>query len=228
MPKYYCDYCDVFLTHDSASVRKAHNAGRNHLQNVRDYYASLGHDKAQDLIDQIINSHANGPPGGGMMGGAPAMRMGPGFLNPSPAYPSAAPHQMQPQYRPQGSSFPSPGPYSYNQPSPSPYPPSNMGQPFRPPPQGFPQQGYPPQQQQQQPFYPPPGQGMPPPGQSMPPLMMTGNGLPPPTLSQGGLPQRPPFMPPPGIGGGSPAPAAPPSAGVGMAVNPDRARMMGR
>lgn len=53
--KHYCDYCDVFLTHDSASgmfslhgahhtsdrmlVRKAHNSGRNHLANVRDYYA---------------------------------------------------------------------------------------------------------------------------------------------------------------------------------------------
>jgi len=51
------DYCDVWLTHDSASgmtracflvvyfltpgcaVRKAHNSGRNHLMNVRDYYA---------------------------------------------------------------------------------------------------------------------------------------------------------------------------------------------
>ncbi|KAJ6598893.1 U1 small nuclear ribonucleoprotein [Mycena vulgaris] len=42
MPKHYCDYCDVFLTHDSTSVRKAHNSGRNHLSNVRDYYASLG------------------------------------------------------------------------------------------------------------------------------------------------------------------------------------------
>lgn len=39
MGKHYCDYCDVFLTHDSTSVRKAHNSGRNHLQNVRDYYA---------------------------------------------------------------------------------------------------------------------------------------------------------------------------------------------
>ncbi|WFD32432.1 U1 small nuclear ribonucleoprotein C [Malassezia sp. CBS 17886] len=38
MGKHYCDYCDVFLTHDSTSVRKAHNCGRNHLQNVRDYY----------------------------------------------------------------------------------------------------------------------------------------------------------------------------------------------
>ena len=32
------DYCDVYLTHDSMSVRKAHNAGRNHLRNVVEYY----------------------------------------------------------------------------------------------------------------------------------------------------------------------------------------------
>ncbi|KAF8917859.1 U1 zinc finger-domain-containing protein [Mucidula mucida] len=67
MPKHYCDYCDVFLTHDSASVRKAHNSGRNHLANVRDYYASLGHDKAQNIIDQITSAYESGggpPPGG--------------------------------------------------------------------------------------------------------------------------------------------------------------------
>lgn len=53
------EYCDIFLTHDSckvyinawtlyeisyfcfyiASVRKAHNAGKNHILNVRNYYA---------------------------------------------------------------------------------------------------------------------------------------------------------------------------------------------
>ncbi|KAI4231231.1 MAG: hypothetical protein L6R40_007801 [Gallowayella cf. fulva] len=39
MPKYKSgDYCDVYLTHDSMSVRKAHNAGRNHERNVLDYY----------------------------------------------------------------------------------------------------------------------------------------------------------------------------------------------
>ena len=37
----HTDYCDVFLTHDSTSVRKAHNCGKNHLQNVRDYYACM-------------------------------------------------------------------------------------------------------------------------------------------------------------------------------------------
>ena len=32
------DYCDVYLTHDSMSVRKAHNSGRNHERNVLEYY----------------------------------------------------------------------------------------------------------------------------------------------------------------------------------------------
>ena len=37
------DYCDVYLTHDSMSVRKAHNSGRNHLRNVVDYYQRTDH-----------------------------------------------------------------------------------------------------------------------------------------------------------------------------------------
>lgn len=37
-PAHFCDYCDVYLTHDSMSVRKAHNSGRNHLRNVVEYY----------------------------------------------------------------------------------------------------------------------------------------------------------------------------------------------
>jgi U1 small nuclear ribonucleoprotein C len=74
MPKFFCDYCDVYLTHDSMSVRKAHNSGRNHLRNVVDYYqracfsstgtnltedAEIGHEKAQSVIDSITNSYAD-------------------------------------------------------------------------------------------------------------------------------------------------------------------------
>lgn len=55
------DYCDVFLTHDSTSgthalltaVRKAHNCGRNHLQNVRDYYAAMAPADMQAMLDNI-------------------------------------------------------------------------------------------------------------------------------------------------------------------------------
>ncbi|KAG2354461.1 U1 zinc finger-domain-containing protein [Suillus spraguei] len=99
MPKHYCDYCDVFLTHDSASVRKAHNSGRNHLANVRDYYASLGHDKAQSIIDQITAAYESGggPPPGGFgfgphhLGAPPPLFPGPpmGFGGPPGAFPSS-------------------------------------------------------------------------------------------------------------------------------------------
>ncbi|KAH7168148.1 U1 zinc finger-domain-containing protein [Fusarium flagelliforme] len=54
MPKFFCDYCDVYLTHDSMSVRKAHNSGRNHLRNVVDYYQQIGHEKAQSLLIRLL------------------------------------------------------------------------------------------------------------------------------------------------------------------------------
>jgi len=100
MPKFFCDYCDVYLTHDSMSVRKAHNSGRNHLRNVIDYYQQIGHEKAQSVIDSITNSYAaegqaaSNPmlmsQGGGFgMGGMPpgmnappGMGMPPGFAPP--------------------------------------------------------------------------------------------------------------------------------------------------
>ncbi|RAH46003.1 putative U1 snRNP complex component Yhc1 [Aspergillus brunneoviolaceus CBS 621.78] len=52
------DYCDVYLTHDSMSVRKAHNSGRNHLRNVVEYYQQIGQEKAQSVIDSITSSYA--------------------------------------------------------------------------------------------------------------------------------------------------------------------------
>ncbi|KAK6887929.1 U1 small nuclear ribonucleoprotein C [Candida tropicalis] len=38
MPKYYCDYCKSYLTHDTLSVRKSHLQGRNHIKLYCDYY----------------------------------------------------------------------------------------------------------------------------------------------------------------------------------------------
>ena len=92
-------------------MRKAHNNGRNHLANVRDYSAcalpdfpihdctnvalALGHDKAQNIIDQITAAYetGGGPPPGGFgfgpqhLGGPPPPGMGPpmGF-GPPPGY----------------------------------------------------------------------------------------------------------------------------------------------
>ena len=50
MPKYYCDYCDTYLTHDSPSVRKTHCQGKKHKENVRDYYQKWMEERAQKLV----------------------------------------------------------------------------------------------------------------------------------------------------------------------------------
>ena len=90
MPKFFCDYCDVYLTHDSMSVRKAHNNGRNHLRNVQAYYEQISSDQTQQVINSITDAYntegqanplfqqnlAGGFPGG-PMGGMPPMGMPP-------------------------------------------------------------------------------------------------------------------------------------------------------
>ena len=50
MPKFYCDYCDVFLTNDSISVRKLHYAGWKHKTNVRAFYAQFVDDPTSALM----------------------------------------------------------------------------------------------------------------------------------------------------------------------------------
>lgn len=57
MPKFFCDYCDVYLTHDSMSVRKAHNNGRNHLRNVQAYYEQISSDQTQQVINSITDAY---------------------------------------------------------------------------------------------------------------------------------------------------------------------------
>ena len=47
MPRYYCDYCDMYLTHDSAIGRKQHNYGWKHRENYRVFYAAVAQQKLQ-------------------------------------------------------------------------------------------------------------------------------------------------------------------------------------
>ncbi|KAF2801014.1 hypothetical protein K505DRAFT_227279, partial [Melanomma pulvis-pyrius CBS 109.77] len=51
------DYCDVYLTHDSMSVRKAHNNGRNHLRNVQSYYEQISSEQTQLVINSITDAY---------------------------------------------------------------------------------------------------------------------------------------------------------------------------
>uniref|UniRef100_A0A8H7TS29 U1 small nuclear ribonucleoprotein C n=1 Tax=Bionectria ochroleuca TaxID=29856 RepID=A0A8H7TS29_BIOOC len=180
MPKFFCDYCDVYLTHDSMSVRRAHNSGRNHLRNVVDYYQQIGHEKAQSVIDSITSSyaaegqaHANpmlphNQPGHNFPpfpfpGGAPP---------PFPGMPGAPPGQL-----PQGLP-PPPGGRGGPMPLPS-RPQQHASHPSRRP--AFPPRPVPP--------FPPPGQagqgGVPPPFPGLP-------GMPPPGapgFPPGGIPR---------------------------------------
>lgn len=131
MPKFFCDYCDVYLTHDSMSVRKAHNSGRNHLRNVVEYYQQIGHEKAQSVIDSITNSYAAEgqtmpTPAGLSAPGFPPPGGMPGFPPPMPGVGGAMPPGMPPM--PPG--FPPPMPGGRGMP---PLPPG-----FPPPPNGFP------------------------------------------------------------------------------------------
>ncbi|XP_049848967.1 U1 small nuclear ribonucleoprotein C-like [Schistocerca gregaria] len=48
MPKYYCDYCDTFLTHDSTSVRKSHIKGNKHRAAVLAYYEQFNPDRQRE------------------------------------------------------------------------------------------------------------------------------------------------------------------------------------
>ncbi|VDO54082.1 unnamed protein product, partial [Onchocerca flexuosa] len=74
MPKYYCDYCDTFLTHDSPSVRKTHNGGRKHKENVRMFYQKWMEEQAQKLVDATARAFTQGRMNNNQ-GAAPRMPM---------------------------------------------------------------------------------------------------------------------------------------------------------
>ncbi|CAD7928193.1 unnamed protein product [Amoebophrya sp. A120] len=45
MPRFYCEYCDVYLKTASQGCRKEHNFGRKHINNKIDYYTGLIREK---------------------------------------------------------------------------------------------------------------------------------------------------------------------------------------
>ncbi|KAG0305140.1 hypothetical protein BGZ98_004556 [Dissophora globulifera] len=140
MPKYYCDYCDIFLTHDSSSVRKAHNAGRNHLINVKNYYSELSPDTTQSVLNSVTKAYAEAGIRGGYPYRPPSFPgMPPGMMPPNglPPRPPMPPHPSMFMRPPMNGMMPPPG------------------GPFPPPPPGFP-------------GAPPPGFAPPPPGQFAP------------------------------------------------------------
>eukprot|EP01103_Thecamoeba_quadrilineata_P018471 TRINITY_DN703_c0_g4_i1.p1 TRINITY_DN703_c0_g4~~TRINITY_DN703_c0_g4_i1.p1 ORF type:complete len:145 (+),score=20.02 TRINITY_DN703_c0_g4_i1:29-463(+) len=136
MPKYYCDYCDIFLTHDSPSVRKSHNEGWKHKWAVRAYYGQFEENHTQSLIDQKIKEF-EASQGGYSAGFQPVVIPG---AAPPPYQPMAG--YPIPPYYPQ---FGRPPEMHPQMTSPVPKQPPTMpgGTPTGPPP-GVPMSGYPP------------------------------------------------------------------------------------
>ncbi|KAJ5569969.1 uncharacterized protein N7459_009399 [Penicillium hispanicum] len=177
------------------SVRKAHNAGRNHLRNVVEYYqrmshegrplqqaqlttaSEIGQEKAQSVIDSITSSYA----AEGQPVPNPAM-VPPGAFPPPFGFPGR-PGQIPPP------PFGIPPPGAPGAPG-MPPPPGARGLPFPPP---FPTNA----------SGTPPTGGFPPPLPNMPPGAAN---LPPPPI--GGFPANFP-IPPPGAAGAFPPPMPP-------------------
>lgn len=108
MPKYYCDYCDTYLTHDSPSVRKTHCQGRKHKDNVKFYYQKWMEEQAQHLIDATTAAFKAGKlntasfqakPGQPPVNPPPAMAPRappPGMMPPPGMHPGMGPMMMGP------------------------------------------------------------------------------------------------------------------------------------
>lgn len=94
MPKFYCDYCDIHLTHDSRRVRRDHNSGWKHKMHIQNYYADLPVNKVQSIINNITKAYVYAGLGGfpelptpGQKNKPQAPRMQgfpPGFIQPPP------------------------------------------------------------------------------------------------------------------------------------------------
>ena len=41
MPKFYCEYCGIYLTHSSPSGRRQHSMGKRHKVNKVEYYRCI-------------------------------------------------------------------------------------------------------------------------------------------------------------------------------------------
>ncbi|VDM03740.1 unnamed protein product [Schistocephalus solidus] len=111
MPKYYCDYCDKFLTHDSPSVRKTHCTGRTHKNSVREYYQKWLEEQVQKLVDHASEAYKQGkvppPMFGAAMGIPPPGIPGPGILPPLGMKPLPPGGPMPPTWTPGAGGMPS-------------------------------------------------------------------------------------------------------------------------
>ncbi|KQJ94324.1 U1 small nuclear ribonucleoprotein C-1 [Brachypodium distachyon] len=208
MPRYYCDYCDTYLTHDSPSVRKQHNAGYKHKANVRSYYQQFEEQQTQSLLDQRIKEH---------LGQAAAFQVGAPFNQHMLQFPGNVPRPRLPilptPMMPHGFPQQPGGPFARPPILPVPGAPGYPGAPTMPQPGGPP--GSMPMQMAPLPRPP----TLPPPTSGAPGAPMSNNAAPPgpPPMYQ----QNQPPTAGPTSGAPPPAPAAPPQAAFSYSQPPE-------
>lgn len=56
MPKYFCEYCGIYLTHSSPGGRKQHSHGRKHINNKIEYYSQFLYEFQQNTYNNIMKT----------------------------------------------------------------------------------------------------------------------------------------------------------------------------
>lgn len=59
MPKYFCEYCGIYLTHSSPGGRKQHSHGRKHINNKIEYYSQFLYEFQQNTYNNLIKMASN-------------------------------------------------------------------------------------------------------------------------------------------------------------------------
>ena len=54
MPKYFCEYCGIYLTHSSPGGRSQHSRGRKHINNKIEYYSQILYELQQGVGSNLI------------------------------------------------------------------------------------------------------------------------------------------------------------------------------
>ena len=54
MPKYFCEYCGIYLTHSSPGGRNQHSKGRKHINNKIEYYSQILYEFQQGIGASLI------------------------------------------------------------------------------------------------------------------------------------------------------------------------------
>ena len=54
MPKYFCEYCGIYLTHSSPGGRNQHSRGRKHINNKIEYYSQILYEFQQNINTNLL------------------------------------------------------------------------------------------------------------------------------------------------------------------------------